>query len=52
MPKLVLQLEVQRAADMADVFIFYWRKDIEFIQRLNHALEARDYGPRQSVEGT
>jgi len=35
---------------MLDVFISYSRKDIEFAQRLHHALEARDREPCQSVE--
>ena len=30
---------------MADVFISYLRKDIEFAQRLHHALESRDREP-------
>ncbi|MFP6723580.1 MAG: TIR domain-containing protein [Candidatus Poribacteria bacterium] len=27
---------------MAGVFISYWREDIEFVQRLCHALKAKD----------
>ncbi len=30
---------------MADVFISYSRKDIEFAQRLHHELEARERQP-------
>ena len=30
---------------MADVFISYSRKDIEFAQRIHHELEARDRQP-------
>ena len=40
MPNQAPQLESQRAADMADVFISYSRKDIEFAQRIHQELEA------------
>ena len=36
MPNQVQQLESQRAIDVADVFISYSRKNIEFAQRLHH----------------
>jgi len=45
MPNQAPQLESQRATDMADVFISYSRRDIEFVQRLHHALESRDHEP-------
>ena len=45
MPNQAPQLESQRAADMADVFISYSRKDIEFAQRIHQELEARDRQP-------
>ena len=45
MPKLIPQLGTQRVTDMADVFISYSRKDIEFAQHLHQELESRDREP-------
>ena len=45
MPKLIPQLDTQRVADMADVFISYSRKDIDFVQHLHQELESRNREP-------
>ena len=51
MPYQVQQLEPQKATDMVGVFISYLRKDIEFAQRLHHALESKDREPWVDWQG-